>query len=225
MPEIRLFLFDIFGWHCFVYKAVVYPTYHFVDFLFFILQSPPSPKIFKLCPQSGKRHFDLSLTYSERRGNAAHLAHIPISANENYSFFFFNRAEETVYRVAQERRFESVVACAENLRKLIVNQIRFRKAAFICGFFLILSIDIPRTSFPRKAESFSGLAGGMRFQRRRYASFTHSSASSSSPRMFFAMYPQSFPYFSLVRAIPSSERAKNKSTIFRPPKRFLLSAP
>ena len=87
-------------------------------------------------------------------------------------------------------------------------------------FFLILSIDIPRTSFPRKAESFSGLAGGMRFQRRRYASFTHSSASSSSPRMFFAMYPQSFPYFSLVRAIPSSERAKNKSTIFSSSKAF-----
>lgn len=38
--------------------------------------------------------------------------------------------------------------------------------------------------------------------------------------MFFAMYPQSFPYFSLVRAIPSSERAKNKSTIFSSSKAF-----
>ena len=54
----------------------------------------------------------------------------------------------------------------------------------------------------------------MSFQRRRYASLTHSSASSSSPRMFFAMYPQYLPYFSFVRAIPYFGTGKKQFDYF-----------
>ncbi len=74
--------------------------------------------------------------------------------------------------------------------------------------------EMLRTIFRTKAGSREGFAGGMAFQVPRYASFTHSSASGSLPKILKEIIWKSFPYFWSSSFMPCSERAKNRAIIF-----------
>ena len=58
------------------------------------------------------------------------------------------------------------------------------------------------------AARLSGRCGKIAFQRLQYTSFTHSSASNSSPRMFRAMPLHGFAYFACISWIALSLREK-----------------
>ena len=69
--------------------------------------------------------------------------------------------------------------------------------------------------FPKNAFRIFGIVGGMAFQARSHVSLTHSSVSSISPNMLYAILPQYRPYFASDSVTACSLRLKYSSMISR----------
>ena len=86
-------------------------------------------------------------------------------------------------------------------------------ALFEAFFFLKLSNAKFLVIFPRNADNFVGVLGGILFHVISHVSFTHSSESSVLYKIFQANLNQNLSYFTSTWRIASSDLSKNKFII------------
>lgn len=92
-----------------------------------------------------------------------------------------------------------------------------RLSALLCLYRLN---DKFRTIFPRNVDRMLGLCGGMEFHAFKYVSFTHSSASSLLPNMFWQSRCNSFHTCLLLRGLPAHSYPSITGLYLRHPSAF-----